>query len=186
MRIRTRARTSIGLTIAATVALGSSARADGIDIFALVASGLAPGRGIQVIAMIALAMVINYAINFAVIGLPVIKLERADPRSVARGLVALTLLGQLADRAGIVLGLALSGPLADPIARTLGLHGEGASFMPIIALTLLCSAVAVGALAYYFVRRRWHVSVRLSCIVAIAAAVLTNPVWMLIIASRMS
>jgi hypothetical protein len=49
---------------------------------------------------IILWMLMNYALNFVVIGLPAVKIGPATIRTVASGMVLLTLLGQGADRTG--------------------------------------------------------------------------------------
>jgi hypothetical protein len=162
--------------IAAAITVAPTARADGIDVAAFVAGGLVPGRGIALVGMIALAMVLNYVINFVIVGIPAIKLGGMDARSVARGLVILTLLGQLADRIGLLAGVLI----AIPLENTLGIKGEGSFVIPLIASSALCAGIAVGALVYHFVRRRWHVPSRPSWMIAVGAAILTNPVWMLI------
>jgi len=45
----------------------------------------------------------------------------------------------------------------------------------VLILNLLFSGLAVGALAFYFLRRRWQIRRRTSCIIAIAAGIFTNP-----------
>jgi len=51
----------------------------------------------------------------------------------------------------------------------------------LFAANLICSGIAVGALAIWFLRKRWLVSKALSWKIALAAAVLTNPAWALLI-----
>ncbi len=49
----------------------------------------------------------------------------------------------------------------------------------LFASNLICSGLAVGGLALFFLRRRWSVAKPFSWKIAMAAAVLTNPAWIL-------
>ncbi len=114
-------------------------------------------------------------VDLLVIGWPAIGLGRAPPGQVARGLVGLTVLGQVADRVGAI----CAGLIVEPVVRLLGLVGEAAWAAPLLIMNFLFSGIAVGILALYFLRRRWRLSSRLGWGIATAAAVLTNPAWVI-------
>jgi hypothetical protein len=61
--------------------------------------------------LVILWMLVNYALNFVVIGLPAVKIGPAAIRTVASGMVLLTLLGQVADRLGAMLAVMAMVPL---------------------------------------------------------------------------
>ena len=156
--------------------LTSSARADGIDLVPYLTRVGGYGHSFYYIAaMVLVFMVVNYLLNFLVIGLPLIRLGSISATTVATGLIAFTLLGQIADRAGAV----LAGLLTAPITAIFRLQGEGAWVAPLIILNFLCSGIAIVALALYFLRRRWRIPPRLSWIIALAAGLLTNPAWVI-------
>jgi hypothetical protein len=156
--------------------LTSSARADGIDLVPYFTRVGGYGHSFYyVAAMVLLFMVINYALNFLVIGLPVIRLGCIAAPTVATGLIAFTLLGQMADRIGAV----LAGLLTGPITAFFRLPGEGAWVAPLLILNFLCSGLAIVALALYFLRRRWRIRPRLSWIIALVAGLVTNPAWVI-------
>ena len=147
--------------------------ADGIDMVSyLTRVGWAQSLP-SLIGYVALLMLANYILNFLVIGLPALRAGPPRLRSVAVGLIGLTVLGQLADRLGAL--VAAFG--ADPLASALGFSGEGAWLWPLLSLNFLFSGIAVGALARYFTRRRWHVAPRTSWAISAAAAIITNPAW---------
>jgi hypothetical protein len=114
-------------------------------------------------------MVANYALNFLVIGIPVLKVHSVPVRSVATDLIVLTVLGQLADRLGAILALIVLLPYTASISF----------FWPLLALNFLFSGIAVGALALYFLLGEWHVRSRAAWAIAVAAAIFTNPAWVL-------
>jgi hypothetical protein len=147
--------------------------ADGLDVVAYLTRVPPVGSKPGTIGIVAAMMVVNYALNFLVIGLPAIRVAFVRLHLVCTGLVVLTLLGQLADRVGALAAVLL----AQPVADLLGLTGEGAWAWPLLGLNFLFSGVAVGVLAFYFLRRRWKVAGRASWVVAGAAAVFTNPAW---------
>jgi hypothetical protein len=153
-----------------------SAHADGVDLvpyFTRVAGG---GHSCYYIAAMMLAfMAVNYALNFAVIGLPAVRFGSVPIVTVATGLIALTLFGQLADRVGALLATFF----AQPVTFIFRLQGEAAWAVPLLILNFLFSGLAVAALAFYFLHRRWRVQGRLPWMVAIAAGLITNPAWVI-------
>jgi hypothetical protein len=130
-------------------------------------------------------MIVNYALNFAVIGLPAILRASAHAKMVALGLVILTVLGQVADRVGAFAAIFVSVPIAAIVyalfpSQSHGLDSPAFAYS-LFTANLICSGIAVGALAFWFLRKRWLVSKALSWKIALAAAVLTNPAWILFI-----
>jgi hypothetical protein len=130
-------------------------------------------------------MTVNYALNFAVIGAPAIVRASARAKSVALGLIILTILGQAADRIGAFAAVFVSVPFAAIFSALFPSQSQGldspAFFYSLFAANLMCSGVAVGALAVWFLRKRWSLPKALSWKIALAAAVLTNPAWVLLI-----
>ena len=88
------------IVLLATVLAAPRAFADGIDLVPYLAR-IGHGHSTTgVIGLVILWMLVNYALNFVVIGLPAVKIGPATIRTVASGMVLLTLLGQGADRTG--------------------------------------------------------------------------------------
>jgi len=132
-----------------------------------------------------LIMIVNYALNFAVIGIPAILQASAHAKSVALGLIILTILGQLADRIGAFAAMFVSVPIVVVFSGFFPLQSHGLDSpvfgYSLFAANLICSGVAVGALALWFLRKRWSVARALAWKIALAAAVFTNPAWVLLI-----
>src|SRR5690242_12643252 len=95
----------ITLVLLALCALGGVARADGIDIGAWVMQlpSLA-GPGV-VLGFIVLSLLIDYALNFLVIGWPAKRWSGFSAGKTARELVRYTLWAQVADRIGALLSV---------------------------------------------------------------------------------
>jgi len=166
---------SIFLATVGVAVIGGTepAYADGIDVLPyLLRVGWAWSPA-GILAGVLALMGVNYLLNLAIIGWPAVRWGGADLRAVARDLVALTLLGQVADRLGAVLAL----PLGSAIATALNLLSGGSWVWPLLAMNFILSGTAVGALALYFLRRRWRLARGTSWAIAIAAAILTNPAW---------
>jgi hypothetical protein len=184
MRALKRTQTS-GIAALCLIAFCGSARADGLDLDYFVRFNTMDHSWAYVWTMVAIIMVVNYSMNFVVIGLPAIVRARADASTVALGLVFLTVLGQIADRIGSILGLFLAMPLAGVISAFISPSRDGlnspAFVYAIFSSNLLCSGIAVGGLAQWFLRKRWSVPKSLSWKIALAAAVLTNPAWILLL-----
>jgi hypothetical protein len=166
------------LAAIAIVLFATPAYADGIDIggiFMGVDSALPVG---EMIRLICLLMLLNYALNFAVIGVPAV---RVGPTSVGRtslDLIWLTLLAQIADRAGSLLALLAAALTSIPLSFAIG-AGLAALFCLFLLFSLLFCGYFVWVLAFYFLRKRWQVSDRAARRIAGAAAILTNPVWVM-------
>jgi hypothetical protein len=150
--------------------------ADGIDLAPFLTRVGKPLSIPGTMGVIALFMLANYVLNLFVIGLPAIRYGNVSFALVSRGMVSLTILGQLADRVGGILAT-----LAIGLVPIYSLFDEWE--WPLVILNFLFSGVAVGALALCYLRRRWGVSGRRGWPIAIAAAVLTNPVWMLFLSA---
>jgi hypothetical protein len=164
------------LTCAAALWLvGHPSHADGIDLVRYFARVGGEHSLAITPLLVVLLLLANYALNMLVIGLPAVKSGPAGMQSIAVDLVVLTLLGQVADRVG-----ALAAGLGEgPLTNILGLQGEGAWLWPLLALNFVFSGIAVGALALYFLRRRWQVRRRSAWWIAGIAAILTNPAWVI-------
>jgi hypothetical protein len=123
-------------------------------------------------------MVINYVLNFIVIGLPVVQKRLASRTKVTLGLIGLTLLGQIADKIG--------GLLATIVALALQSHTmeRDLSASTASAIVLLSNFVFSGiavALLVLALLKLWSVLPPLSYRIAIAAGIITNPAWSLLI-----
>ena len=150
--------------------------ADGVDLLPYLTRVGAHGSVLWVGAMVVLLMAINYVLNFLVIGWPAIHVGPPDLPTVAKSLVWVTLLGQVADRVGAV----VAGFAAGIVAELLGFRGEGGWVIPLLVLNFIFSGVAVAAVALFFLRRRWRVSASSSVLIATMAAFVSNPAWALV------
>jgi hypothetical protein len=173
------------VAVVATVACvlaSADARADGIDIawFVTRVGGwkVAPGRAALLVLMLA---AINYAINAVVIGIPAYRAGVSGSK-ICRELVGLTVLGQIADRLGLVASaaaVAVIGVAVESLFHTTvrGVRDLGTFALVTVALNFLTSGVLIGLLVRHYVCRRWSQPRRKGLAIALAAAVLTNPAW---------
>jgi hypothetical protein len=162
--------------IAILLCISTTARADGIDVipFMFRVGGVHPAIAVAIVIG---AMLVNYLLNVVVIGLPAARAAQTGSWRFARDLIGFTLLAQIADRIGAFVALML-GFL---IVSVLGIPGEagiakGALFS--IVLNFVFSGLAIGFLAMWYLSRRWGILQRPARVIAIAAAVITNPVWL--------
>ena len=155
-------------------------RADGIDIVPWLLR-MGPTNSLVLdIAIIPLLMVANYVLNFLVIGLPAARYGDKAIHSIAKGMIGFTLLAQLADRIGAIAGPLLGGLIFAAVGRDFAVgKGEGSWVIPLLLSNFIFSGIAVGYLAFYFLRKRWGVVMGNAWLIAIAAAILTNPAWAL-------
>lgn len=160
------------VAVLATLVVCESARADSIDIAWFVARAGPATNPLVALGIVIVLIFANYGLNYWVIGRPVIA-SGLEKRQVVSDLVLLTFWGQLADRAGIV----PAGLLSEWIARRLHVHGIGDEFMLLVATSFLFSALAVGALALYYLRGIWKLDRRRAWKIAGLAASITNPAW---------
>ena len=162
-----------------------AARADGLDSSYFVRFDSLDHSWAYFWIVLTAIMVANYVLNFAVIGLPAILRGSVHAKTVAWSLVILTILGQVADRIGAFAAIFVSVPIWAIISALFPSqsHGLGSPGFAcsLFAGNLICSGIAVGALAFFFLRKRWLLSKALSWKIALAAAVLTNPAWILFI-----
>src|SRR5262249_4562811 len=145
-------RAIIALSIVGLIA--PPAYADGVDLvsyFTRVARGT--HSAYYIAATIVALMAANYVLNFVVIGLPAVRFGSVPVAPAASGLIALTLLGQVADRVGALFAALLALPVTAIFSAIFGLSGEGAWFVPLLLLNFLLSGFAIAALALYFLRR---------------------------------
>jgi hypothetical protein len=167
----------VALACVALLALSSTCRADGLDLYAWVVR-LPPGsNALVVLAAIAAILVVDYALNFLVVGWAASKWSTVGRRQVARDLVLLTLFGQVADRAGAILGL-IFGSMTDPLYP----HSSEASFLlPLVVANFVCTAVLIALLVVWFARKKWSITGKRSWGLAVPAGILTNPMIPLIL-----
>jgi hypothetical protein len=155
-----------------------SAHADAVDfwmVFTRVGDRESPGKTLVLLALVLLA---NYGINLAVLGFPASRLGFPLARS-AKDLIGFTLIAQIADRVGIVAGFAVAAAAAF-VFKFKGERGLGQWVLAGTALNFLFSGIAVGLLAYHYLKRRWSLPVTKSRWLALAAGVITNPSWIMV------
>jgi hypothetical protein len=166
-------------------ACSQSARADGLNSSYFVRFDSLDHSWTYFWTVLTAIMIVNYTLNVAVIGVPAILRASAHAKSVALGLIILTMLGQIADRIGAFAAVFVSMPIAAIFSALFPSPSHGldspAFLYSLFAANLICSGIAVGALAFWFMRKRWSVPKALSWKIALAAAVLTNPAWVLLI-----
>jgi hypothetical protein len=155
--------------------------ADTLDVSGLSRFGDYGSVG-EIVLLDAVFMAINYGLNFLFVGLPVMRLGNIPPRRMASDLVLFTFAGQVADRLGAVIAGVIAGP---EVARSVyRYHDDPTSAHLYFVLNFVLSGIALGILALFFCGR-WRVSARGRSLVAILAAILTNPAYVMIIqASR--
>lgn len=166
---------SLGLYILIWVlTAASTVRADAIDMYSYLSRVNAQSHTPLVAILLMVALFgLNYVLNFAVIGVAAIR-GGVPVHSVASGLVAFTVLGQLADRIGAVLSL----PLLAPVLFG---NTETSVLLLFVASNLFFAGLAIGLLAYHFLHRRWKIAEGRSFAISIAAALLTNPAWSILL-----
>jgi hypothetical protein len=164
------------LASSAVLTLSSPAYADGIDVV-WVLTRVGGWRESPLLAALLLIglMVANYALNAIVVGIPSTRLG-APRRRVLLDLVGFTLIAQIADRVGAIVGGAL-GVALTMIAGSGGESQLGQATLVAIVANFILSGVFVGMLARYYLIHRWSLTTRWTSAVAVAAGVLTNPAW---------
>ena len=142
----------------AIVLLATPAYADGIDIGAIftgVDSKLPAG---EMTRLICLLMLLNYALNFAVIGIPAVRVGPTSVWWTSLDLIWLTLLAQIADRAGSLLALAAAFVTSIPLSFLIGGGEAGLAVFAwlILLFSLFFCGYFVWVLAFHFLRKRWQ------------------------------
>jgi len=159
----------------------TSASADGIDIIWLLTRVGGPRVHPALLsAMIVGLMIVNYLLNFLVLGLPAARFLQIKAGIFKKDLATFTLLAQIADRGSAVGAFFLS----FLIIGFTGLGGEQhlqAGALVGMFLNLIISGIAVGLLAVWYLRRRWGVARRKATSIAMWTALVTNPAWIMII-----
>ena len=183
--ITPRRKRIIAVVSFALLTLSPSAHADGLDSSYFVRFDSLDHSWAYFWTVLTLIMVVNYVLNFAVIGVPAILRASAHAKSVALGLIILTILGQFADRIGAFAAVFVSYPIAAFFSVFFPSQSHGLDSpvfgYSLFAANLICSGIAVGALALWFLRKRWSVAGALAWKIALSAAILTNPAWVLLI-----
>src|SRR5438309_8781103 len=172
------------ISLATTVILHSiplsTASADGVDVVWLMTRvggwRLHPALSV---AMVVGLMLLNYALNVVFIGIPAARSSSIKKGVIARDLAGFTIIGQIADRIGALAGLIFS----FAIMSIVGMEGEAAlrtGFLAGAAANFILSGLAVGALAFWYLTRRWQVERRCAKVIALFAGLITNPGWVMI------
>lgn len=175
--IREHVRTWPWLLILAVALLPAVARADAFDIGGFVLRYRGDNAFPVILLKCAGLLALNYAANLIVVGLPAVLWQRRGKGTVARDLIWLTLLGQVADRVGAVAALVVVF-CCEGVLRSL----EEAAIAAVIA-TFVASAVAVYLLTFHFAHRRWKIEKRPASYISTATAILCNPAWSLFLMS---
>lgn len=171
------------LAFLAILLIAPPAFADGIDIVPALTWIGGEHSATVTAGLLVFLMLVNYILNFIVIGIPAIEAGPASMRSVSVDLMFLTLLGQVADRLGEVAALLVLLPLSfllHFLPFRLFIDPEAWGWQ-LVVLYFLFSGCAVCVLALLFLRRRWHVPKQTARLIAAAAAILTNPLWLILI-----
>jgi hypothetical protein len=134
-----------------------------------------PGKAML---LLILSLLLNYAMNVVVLALPAKRLAFPLGRA-ARDLIGFTLLAQIADRLGVVVGFAVATVVAI-LCNIGGQGGIGYWFLIGAVLNFLFCGIAVGFLSYHYLKRRWCLPITPSRWVALAAGFVTNPAWLML------
>ena len=155
--------------------------ADGIDVVRYFTRVGRHDSVFVIAGLIVLLMVVNFLLNFLFIGLPAMGFGKIAFKAMAQHMIAVTLLGQIADRVGAY--LATLG--AEPVADWFGIKGEGSWYMPLVVLNYLFSGLAIAVLTLCFCRLKWKLAGLKSLVVVASATVFTNPAYLMILGGRM-
>lgn len=179
-RERDRSRRRFSIVSALTIVfIATPAFADGIDVGAILTGVDSELPVSAMIRLICLLMLLNYALNFVVIGIPAVRVGPTSFRRISLDLIWLTLLAQVADRAGSLLALGAGFLALIPISFIIQTGGLGTLLLVFLLFDLLFSGYFVWVLSLHFLRKRWKASDRAARRISAAAAVLTNPVWVI-------
>jgi hypothetical protein len=176
----------MGLLLILAACASGSAFADGFDVASYLARVNTYNHSTGAICGLILALAaIDYVWNLLIIGLPSMSICAVGPKKIILDLVTLTILGQVADRLGAVIAFILLGPipftLAERIPFTLAeripfLYVDlGVYDIRLVLSNFVCSGIAIALLVWFFVRKRWGGSTRSALVMAIVAAIATNP-----------
>ncbi len=137
------------------------------------------GSVFVIIGLVILLMGINYGLNFVFIGLPAMKLGSIALKPMIKDMFYLTLLGQIADRVGLMLAFLFTTKDFYYLlhGRTVTVDPDG----PIFLWEFVCAAIAIAALVLYFSFLRWRLRLGKALLVTLCAVIFTNPVYWLLI-----
>jgi hypothetical protein len=114
----------------------------------------------------------NYLLNLIIIGVPVLRKGVVPKSKIFLSLIPLTVMGQVVDRLGIIIGVAFL-----PVLKIFGLPSEGLG--PAISHTIyvnfISSGILFGFLVFYFLKKIWGLSGKDSRPIAIVSAIIANP-----------
>jgi hypothetical protein len=125
-------------------------------------------------------LIVNYLLNFAVLGIPAARSLHIKPGTLAKDLAGFTLLAQVADRVCAVGAFLLSFFIVG-LANVGGEQEVLAGILGGIYSNFVLSGLIVGLLALWYLRRRWGVERRRAIKIAVWTAVITNPAWAMLI-----
>ncbi|MGO9094808.1 MAG: hypothetical protein ACLQGV_06250 [Bryobacteraceae bacterium] len=161
----------LGLLVILLAGASRSAFADVIDEVGYLTRVNARGHSVEEVCGLVLALAaINYVWNLLVIGLPCLRLCAVGRKRLLLDVGLITVLGQAADRLGAVISYALARLLASLLSFSL----DGFVLLVVLA-NFVCSGAAIGCLVWFFVRKKWGGSSRAALVMAIVAAIATNP-----------
>jgi hypothetical protein len=154
----------------------TTVRADGIDVvpFMFRVGRVHPAVAVAIVIG---TMLVNYFLNVVVIGLPSARASHTRFSRFARDLIGFTLLAQIADRVGAFASLVLGFVLLW-VLNIQGEAGIARGALIAIVLNFIFSGLAIGFLAMWYLKQRWGIPKRTAYVIAVAAGVITNPVWL--------
>lgn len=172
---RSHVRAGGGLAIlGALLCWSSSARADGIDIpWFLTRVGGWKHSPFRATVLILALIVADYMLNTLVIVLPSWK-SGVSLRRASVDMIGFTLIAQLLDRAGMV-----AYSLAAYVLAAYGRPNVSLGFVlvRVLGASFLTSGLLIGIMTRYYCNRRWGLPKRRSLMIAMLAAIFTNPAW---------
>lgn len=159
------------------VTLCAKGFADGVDIVSMLTL-MPSGKSVLItVVWIGMALLLNYALNFLIIGFPLILKFKISFSSAGVGLIYLTLLGQIADRIGLFLGV---------VGLVATCWQCSSKILQVTSLMLYygLASLPIALLSLGFLRGRWKINWLPSVVISLVAGVLTNPNWFLYFAGK--
>jgi hypothetical protein len=159
----------------------SLARADGFDVGWLLtrASGW-ERHPVRALTLMVVLMLVNYGLNFLVIGVPASKASQRRSSSLATGLIWYTFLAQGIDRMAFTMSIMMGMMLASMFEiQGEAVLGVGATIG--LGLNFIVAGTGIGGLALAMMTGRWDVPAKSARKIAISAAILTNPGWIIML-----
>lgn len=172
---------TLAIVVVLVLVIPASTYADGIDIVWLITrvggGSLHPAFELAIVVGL---MTVNYLLNLVVLGITAARFLKIKLRALAKDLAAFTLLAQIADRASAVGGFLLGSSIID-LADIRGEQSVVAAVFVGVCLNFIFAGLSVGALALWYLIRRWGVKRRRAIAIAVLTAVITNPAWPMMI-----